>query len=248
LKKLFARLVRQSPSMIVAMLALFVAMGGTAIAASSALITGKQIKNSSITGADVKNKSLTPRDFRGSVRGPRGPVGGRGPAGPVGPVGPAGAPNPNAVNSDKLDDLDSTDFLRSNAKAADSEKVDGYEANGIARLEGTTFSGIPGTTSLPFTAPSAGRAVLDAMCWGSAGGTAIQVQFGLGTGGSTSFYYHNIAANQDAMLVARRVVTVIAGTTYTFSVSRAYQVGSGGNCLNGSFSVLFVPFKLDGTS
>jgi hypothetical protein len=184
LKKPLARLARQSPSMIVAMLALFVAMGGTAIAASSALITGKQIKNSSITGADVKNKSLTPKDFRGSVRGARGPIG---PTGPQGAVGPPGAPNPNAVNSDKLDELDSTDFLRSNAKAADSEKVDGYEANGIARLEGTTFGGIPGTTSLPpFTAPSAGRAVLEAMCWGSAGATAIQVQFGLGTGGSTS--------------------------------------------------------------
>jgi hypothetical protein len=246
LKKLLARLARESPSMIVAMLALFVAMGGTAIAASSALITGKQIKNSSITGADVKNKSLTPKDFRGSVRGARGPIG---PTGPQGAVGPPGAPNPNAVNSDKLDELDSTDFLRSNAKAADSEKVDGYEANGIARLEGTTFGGIPGTTSLPpFTAPSAGRAVLEAMCWGSAGATAIQVQFGLGTGGSTSFYYENIAATDDAMLVARRIVTVIAGNTYTFSVSRDHQVGSGGNCTNGSFTVLFVPFKLDGTS
>ena len=92
--------------MVVAMAALFVALSGTAVATTSALITGKQIKNSSITGADVKNKSLTPRDFRGSVRGPRGP------AGPAGPQGPPGAPNPNAVNSDKLDDLDSTDFVR----------------------------------------------------------------------------------------------------------------------------------------
>jgi hypothetical protein len=88
LKKLLASLARQSPSMIVAMLALFVAMGGTAIAASTALITGKQIKNSSITGLDVKNKSLTPKDFRGSVRGR---TGARGPAGPTGPAGPAGA-------------------------------------------------------------------------------------------------------------------------------------------------------------
>jgi hypothetical protein len=30
-------------------------MGGTVIAAGNALITGKQIKNSSITGADAKN-------------------------------------------------------------------------------------------------------------------------------------------------------------------------------------------------
>jgi len=78
--------------MIVAMLALFVAMGGTAIAASSILITGKQIKNSSITGADVKNKSLTPKDFRGSVRGARGAAGPSGPPGPNGATGAPGAP------------------------------------------------------------------------------------------------------------------------------------------------------------
>ena len=89
MKKLFARLARQSPAMIVALLALFMAMGGTAIAAGNALITGRQIKNSSITGADVKNKSLTPKDFKGSVRGARGPAGS---PGPVGPQGPAGAP------------------------------------------------------------------------------------------------------------------------------------------------------------
>jgi hypothetical protein len=100
LKKLLALFVRQSPSMIIAMLALFVAMGGTAIAASSALITGKQIKNSSITGADVKNKSLTPKDFKGSVRGPRGL---RGPAGPTGATGATGSTGPAGVKGDKGD-------------------------------------------------------------------------------------------------------------------------------------------------
>jgi hypothetical protein len=100
LKKLLALFVRQSPSMIVAMLALFIAMGGTAIAASSALITGKQIKNSSITGADVKNKSLTPKDFRGSVRGPRGL---RGPAGPTGATGAPGAAGAAGAKGDKGD-------------------------------------------------------------------------------------------------------------------------------------------------
>jgi len=76
--------------MIVAMLALFVALTGTAVAATSGLIiTGKQIRNSSITGLDVKNKSLTPKDFKGSVRGPAGP---QGPAGRQGPQGPQGVP------------------------------------------------------------------------------------------------------------------------------------------------------------
>ena len=77
--------------MAVAMLALFVALSGTAVATTSALITGRQIKNGSITGLDVKNKSLTPRDFRGSVRGPRGLRGLTGPAGTQGAPGAAGA-------------------------------------------------------------------------------------------------------------------------------------------------------------
>lgn len=251
MKKVLARLVRQSPAMVIAMLALFVALTGTAVATTSALITGRQIKNSSITGADVKNKSLTPKDFKGSVRGARGPTGPQGAQGPQGlkgDKGDPGTPNPNAVNSDKLDNLDSTDFLRSTGKAADSEKVDGYEANALVRMEAASFSGIPGTTSLVMTAPSAGRAVLEAMCWVGAGASDIQVQYGLGTGSSTTFYYQDVPANKDAMLVARRTATVTAGTTYTFSVSRAYQVGSGGTCTNGSFSVLFVPFKLDGTT
>jgi hypothetical protein len=77
--------------MIVAMLALFVAMGGTAIAASSALITGKQIKNSSITGLDIKNKSVTSADIKGQLRGARGATGSTGAKGDKGDKGDPGA-------------------------------------------------------------------------------------------------------------------------------------------------------------
>lgn len=66
-----------SPAVILALVALFAALGGTSYAAVK--ITGKNVKNSSLTGKDIKNKSLTPRDFKGSVRGARGP---QGPAGP----------------------------------------------------------------------------------------------------------------------------------------------------------------------
>jgi hypothetical protein len=124
LKKLLARLVRQSPAMIVAMLALFVALTGTAVATTSALITGKQIANSSITGADVKNKSLTPRDFRGSVRGPRGlrgltgaagapgAAGAKGDKGDKGDTGPPGPTTAAAASSDGDPDAAPYQFLQ----------------------------------------------------------------------------------------------------------------------------------------
>lgn len=76
--------------MIVAMLALFVALTGTAVATTSALITGKQIKNSSITGADIKNKSVGIADLATKARGARGPRGAAGPAGAQGAQGPQG--------------------------------------------------------------------------------------------------------------------------------------------------------------
>lgn len=91
MKRLLTRFMRQSPAMVVAMVALFAALSGTAVATTSALITGNQIKNNSITGADVKNKSLTPRDFRGSVRGPRGLRGLTGATGATGAPGATGA-------------------------------------------------------------------------------------------------------------------------------------------------------------
>jgi hypothetical protein len=91
---MLARFFRVSPAMVVAMLALFVALTGTAVATTSTLITGKQIKNSSITGIDVKNRSLTAKDFRGSVRGARGAVGPAGPAGPQGAQGAQGVQGP----------------------------------------------------------------------------------------------------------------------------------------------------------
>lgn len=75
--------------MVVAMLALFVATGGTAVAAKT-LITGKQIKNSSITGVDIKNKSLTAADIRGQLRGLRGLTGAAGPPGAKGDKGDPG--------------------------------------------------------------------------------------------------------------------------------------------------------------
>ena len=51
-----------SPSMIVALAALFVALGGSAYAAI--VITGRNIKNGTVTGGDIKNNSLASKDIK----------------------------------------------------------------------------------------------------------------------------------------------------------------------------------------
>jgi len=56
------RMRRPSPSLVVAVIALVVALGGTAIAQS--LITGRDIRNGSITGKDIRNGTITGRKVK----------------------------------------------------------------------------------------------------------------------------------------------------------------------------------------
>jgi hypothetical protein len=56
-----------SPAMVVALMALFVALGGSSYAALT--VTGRNVKNSSLTGKDVRNNSLTGRDVKNLVSG-----------------------------------------------------------------------------------------------------------------------------------------------------------------------------------
>jgi hypothetical protein len=75
-----------------ALIALFVALGGTSYAAARlppASVGTAQLKPNAVTSAKVKNHSLLAKDFkRGQLR--RGPAGLRGPAGARGPAGPRG--------------------------------------------------------------------------------------------------------------------------------------------------------------
>jgi hypothetical protein len=143
LKKLLARFARQSPALVVAMIALFVALTGTAVATTSALITGSQIKNNSITGLDVRNRSLRPIDFRGSVRGPRGL---RGLTGATGATGAAGA------KGDKGDKGDTGDPGRS----ALSNLQSGETVRGVIIGTTTGQGGLQAVSaSLPIPAPVA---------------------------------------------------------------------------------------------
>ena len=89
---------RITPAMIVALIALFAALAGTATAAGTAvLITSKQIKDGSIQLADMS--PTTKKALKGE-RGPRGYTGFTGLTGPQGlqgAQGPAGGFDPNKV-------------------------------------------------------------------------------------------------------------------------------------------------------
>jgi collagen triple helix repeat protein len=92
---------RVTPSMVISIVALFVALGGTGIAARSALIGSKQIADHSIRLVDLNGSVV--KALRGQ-RGPAGPAGAdgapgpNGAQGPVGPQGPPGQAGPAGAN------------------------------------------------------------------------------------------------------------------------------------------------------
>src|SRR3954453_5809979 len=83
---------RPSPALVVSVIALSVALGGTSYAAivlPANSVGGKQIKKNAVTTAKVKNGSLRLADF-GAGQLPAGAAGATGPAGGTGAAGPKG--------------------------------------------------------------------------------------------------------------------------------------------------------------
>jgi hypothetical protein len=115
-------MVRSNRSTVLAVLALFVALGGTATAASVTLITGREVKDGSLSGADLADRSVGARKLaRHSLSGNHvrlgslttrevkdgtlkledlsstaraALTGGAGATGATGPAGPAGSQGP----------------------------------------------------------------------------------------------------------------------------------------------------------
>src|SRR5204863_5881647 len=80
---------RPSPALVVALLALFVALGGTGYAALKLpknSVGTKQLKKNAVNSSKVKNRSLVADDFKAGQlpAGPAGPAGAQGPKGDQG--------------------------------------------------------------------------------------------------------------------------------------------------------------------
>ncbi|MBN8867110.1 MAG: hypothetical protein J0H98_06120 [Solirubrobacterales bacterium] len=92
---------------VLAGLALMIALGGTATAASG-LINGKKIKNNSIPGKKLKNKTITKAKIApATIKSLRGQTG---QTGPQGPKGDQGAPGANGVVSPEFEDFGSVNI------------------------------------------------------------------------------------------------------------------------------------------
>jgi hypothetical protein len=95
MKNAITRIKQFRPATLIAMLALFVAIGGTATAASG-LINGKKLVNNSVAGKKLKNKTVTKKKLAPATikalkgkKGPQGPKGDKGDPGQDGVVSPA---------------------------------------------------------------------------------------------------------------------------------------------------------------
>jgi hypothetical protein len=99
MKRIFRR---PSPATVIALIALFVALGGTGFAAAKLVLP-----RNSVGTLQVRNGSLLKVDFKAGqlprgARGPAGPAGVAGPAGPTGPAGPAGPTGPAGAGATAL--------------------------------------------------------------------------------------------------------------------------------------------------
>ena len=87
---------RPQPALVISLVALFVALGGTSYAAvtitgrnvADGSLSGTDIKNGSLRGTDVRNGSLTAGDLSSkTISSLRGSTGATGPTGPTGTFG-----------------------------------------------------------------------------------------------------------------------------------------------------------------
>ena len=136
---------RPSPAMVVALLALFISLGGSAFAAFSLpknSVGTKQLKNGAVTGAKLNNNAVTSSKVKDHSLLAKDFAAGQLPAGPQGASGPAGGdltgsyPNPQiasgAVSNGKLQNSSLTIAAGNGLTGGGSVPLGGTTALGVA--------------------------------------------------------------------------------------------------------------------
>jgi len=143
---------------VTAVLALFIALGGTSYAALK--VTGKNVKDGSLTGKDVKDNSLTTRDVSQLTKGdfkagqfPAGTKGDQGPQGPKGDPGAPGAPGKDGVGTDGAPGLSGVEIVSAASPSfipdsTTSEVTSTVECPGSKKVLG---GGVDAYSSMPIT-------------------------------------------------------------------------------------------------
>jgi hypothetical protein len=153
--------------MAVALLALFVALGGSGYAAVS--LNGKNIQNRSIAGKKLRPNTLGGTEINEVKLGlvPRA-----GNANLLTGLGPDAflAASGKATDADRLDGEDSASFLRATAKAADADKLDGQDSGAFlsATAKAADADQLDDKDSTAF-APAGGHAEVDTSTGGLTG-------------------------------------------------------------------------------
>lgn len=137
---------RPSPAMVVALIALIAATGGSAIADGVSAVAAKvRPSKNTVTSKHVVNGSLLLADFKKSERsklvGPQGPAGAPGATGPQGPQGIQGPQGPAGTPDGYTKSEADGKFLEKTAKAADAETLDGIDSSGFIQGRGVTVVG-----------------------------------------------------------------------------------------------------------
>src|SRR5436853_1328790 len=132
-----------------ALLALFVALGGTSLAASNALLPRNsvgtaQLKKNSVSAAKLRNGAVTKAKIdKSTLVALKGNKGAQGVPGPQGAQGPAGSPDTPAQVLGKLVQVDGA------GSGLDADKLDGLSSANFLKVGSAAGGGLTGTYPNP---------------------------------------------------------------------------------------------------
>lgn len=198
----------------IALVALFVALGGTSYAVTQLpkdSVGARQVKNGSLSANELsKSARKALRGARGAAGAPgapgvAGPAGAVGPTGPVGPKGEPGAKGEKGatgtVDTSGFYDKAAADakFLEKGGIAVNSDKLDGVDGSGFMRPS-EVHEDIPANTATYQFVENTVLGSIQARCTGAGG--ELQIKFRASNTGGPDLLRHGSDGGDVALAIA----------------------------------------------